>query len=180
MKSLAPPLSTNLLKNSFAAALGFSLVLLFAADFAFAASGPSWFPKISCKQAWKNKDLGAYDASTDSKIEMAKGNVGYSAYLDRVRKLGVTRQSCYKDWTVLVYMAADNDLSPYAMWDLYEMEGAFASGRYAGSTMKSDLLVQADTKGPTGIRRFHMFQAPGTKYVVPKGKQDFENFAPAS
>ncbi|MEK7356275.1 MAG: clostripain-related cysteine peptidase, partial [Bdellovibrionota bacterium] len=50
----------------------------------------------------------------------------------------------------------------------------------AASTLKSDLLVQTDTKGPTGIRRFHMFQAPGTAYAAPKGKEQFDNFSPAS
>lgn len=179
MKRLAPPVS-KLIRDSFVAALGFSLAFLMTADFAFAAPQPSWFPKISCKQAWKNKDLAAFDHSTDTKIDPSKGNVGYAGYSDRLKKSGVDRSSCYKDWTVLVYMAADNDLSPYALWDLHEMEGAFVSGRMAGSTLKTDLLVQMDTKGPTGVRRLHVFQAPGTKYVVPKGKQDFEGASPTS
>jgi hypothetical protein len=33
-----------------------------------------------------------------------------------------TNNHSSKRWKVLVYMQADNDLAPYAMWDLAEME----------------------------------------------------------
>jgi len=79
----------------------------------------------------------------------------YASYAARV-----ARKRCQKDWTVLVYMAADNDLTPYAYWDLYEMEAGFASGRVAaGSTLKSDLVVELDTAGNRGVRRIHVFQS---------------------
>lgn len=140
-----------------------------------ASSQPSWFPKVSCRDAWKKRDLSKYDHQVDSKLDPTIGNVGYQSYKARLSKSGVIRENCYKDWTVLVYMSADNDLSPYALWDLFEMEGPFASGSLAASTLKSDLIVQADTEGRTGIRRLHMFQAPGEKYEAPRGKEQFED-----
>lgn len=126
---------------------------------------PSWFPKTSCREIWNNRDLAKYDHSRDANIT-ADGNRGYAGYLARLKKNGIERRSCFKDWTVLVYMAGDNDLSPYAIWDLEEMEGRFESGRYAGSTLKSDLVVQADTSGTTGVRRLHIFQREDQPYVA--------------
>ncbi|MCB0367362.1 MAG: hypothetical protein H6624_03295 [Bdellovibrionaceae bacterium] len=135
-------------------------------------------PQQSCREAWsrlipKNQHKynylldeqapGEEDASyngaqypfpADEK-RTEKGNEGYSSWLKRTN-----RQNCYKDWTVLVYMAADNDLSPYALADLYEMEADFVSGNYAASTLKTDLIVEVDTADKEGARRFHMFQAP--------------------
>jgi hypothetical protein len=61
---------------------------------------------------------------------------------------------------VLVYMAADNDLAPYALWDLREMEGGYKSGRVAaGSTARADLVVQLAYPGQANARRLHIFQS---------------------
>lgn len=74
---------------------------------------------------------------------------------------GARRRDCLKPWTILVYMAADNDLGPYALWDLYEMEAGYPSHRIAaGSTKRADLLVQLATPGQTQARRIHVFQSP--------------------
>ncbi len=77
-----------------------------------------------------------------------------------------------KPWTILVYMAADNDLGPYAFWDLYEMEAAFGEAtRRAGSTPQLDVVVQLDAPGAGGLARYHMFQ--GTRPFVTKRLEDF-------
>lgn len=138
---------------------------------------PSWFPKKSCREAWSDRDLAKYDHSRDANVT-ADGNRGYASYLSRLKKSGIDRRSCFKDWTLLVYMAGDNDLSPYAIWDLEEMEGRFESGRYAGSTLKSDLVVQADTAGATGIRRLHIFQREDRPYVAATSINEFKNRGP--
>ena len=158
-------------------------VFLFSAS-AFATDGqnqrPVWFPKVACRVQWGGKDLAAYDYSKDARPVAGQGNLGYANYQNRIKiEQRIDRKDCYKDWTVLVYMAADNDLSPYALWDLHEMEGPFKSGKFAGSTLKSDLLVQADTKGLDGIRRLHIFQAPGENYTAPRGVDEFVNASPA-
>jgi hypothetical protein len=116
---------------------------------------PHGMPSVSCADAWKNLSY-SYDYERDISPS-ALGNQGYEAYANRVQ-----RKSCYKPWTVLVYMAADNNLSPYAMMDLYEMEAGFAGGGppKSASTLRSDLLVQLDTAASRKIRRFHMFQTP--------------------
>lgn len=83
----------------------------------------------SCKDQWRGQRYD-YDFHED-----------YQSFQSRLH-----RDGCEKDWTVLVYMAADNSLFPYALMDLYEMEAAFKSRNVAGSTLKTDLLVQVDRK----------------------------------
>ncbi len=98
----------------------------------------------------------SYDWQKDFRIG-AEGNLGYEDFKKRA-----DRKNCRKDWTILVFMAADNDLEPYAYWDLYEMEAGYQSGaaRGASSTLKSDLVVQLDVRGREGLRRLHLFQTP--------------------
>ena len=93
--------------------------LFFLSEHATAAR-PSWFPQKSCREVWKNRDLAKYDAAKDAALTK-DGDLGYPAYQKRLKTSGIDRSSCYKDWTILVYMAADNDLHPYALWDLEEM-----------------------------------------------------------
>jgi len=59
-----------------------------------------------------------------------------------------------KDWTVLVYLAADNDLAPFGLIDINEME-------QVGSTDSVDVLVQFDgskehSPGDEGSCRYHI------------------------
>jgi hypothetical protein len=108
---------------------------------AWPAAAQSWLPKDECKKVWKAGE-GRY-----------RPGESYADYESRARRSG-----CRKEWTVLVYMAADNDLSPYAGWDLYEMEAAFGeSAPRGGSTTNTDLVVQLDSAGE-GVRRLHMFE----------------------
>lgn len=67
----------------------------------FVANQASALP--SCKEQWKNQDY-QYNFKED-----------YSDFQNRLQ-----RNQCEKDWTVLVYMAADNDLNPYALMDLLD------------------------------------------------------------
>lgn len=74
------------------------------------------------------------------------------------------RSACYKDWTVLIYMAADNDLFPFAQLNLYELEAQEADGGgRSASTERTDVVVQLDTPGPRGLRRLHMLPV-GERY----------------
>jgi len=112
----------------------------------------------TCKSKWRgliNKNLHHYDYHKDGKYKV-NGNFGYHhTYLKRI-----DRRNCKKEWTFLVFMAADNDLTPYALWDIYEMESGYnKEKRYNGSTLKMDLLVELDTfKNKDEIRRYHIFQ----------------------
>ncbi len=105
-------------------------------------------PTKPCSETWKlliQKGLHHFNFTQDS----------YNSYAARVK-----RTECYKDWTILVYMAADNDLTPYALMDLHEMEAGFkGEAAVAGSTLKSDLVVHLDTQGRSKIRRLHIFQS---------------------
>ena len=76
----------------------------------------------------------------------------YYQFIDRKNKL--------KSWTVLIYMQADNDLSPYALWDIYEMERKIKGLKNQGtSSEKIDILLEVDFKKKKGLRRFHIFQS---------------------
>lgn len=123
-------------------------------------SAPAWFPARSCRDAWQGLPAAAL------RYDFRGGYAEYAARLDR--------QHCYKPWSVLIYMQADNDLAPYAYLDLYEMEAAYAGeAEPAGaSTPATDVLVQLDTPGPTGLRRLHVF--PGAVPYDPRlGRDDF-------
>ncbi len=54
-----------------------------------------------------------------------------------------------KQWLVTIYMAADNDLSPYSYHDLWEME-------HVGSTADADVVVFHDGRRPDGLRYYHL------------------------
>lgn len=64
------------------------------------------------------------------------------------------RKSCYKVWTVLVYMNGDNDLSAHSIRDITEMEKV-------GSSDQVDFVVQHDTSQPDGVRRYHIEKNSG-------------------
>lgn len=72
------------------------------------------------------------------------------------------RRACRKPWTLLVYMAADNDLQPEALRDLQEMEcppGEAAPD--AASAAGADVVVQLDLREPAGRFRLHMERSGG-------------------
>lgn len=122
--------------------------------------GVSWFPKTSCEDLWQGKDKASYNFVSDSQTqENVEGNSGYSTYLQRLKdQEGILRNQCYKKWTVLVYMTADEELYPYAMLDLIEMEAKYSLPR-AASTLYSDLVVNLQTQQHRGSQRLHMFQS---------------------
>lgn len=110
-----------------------------------------------CRAKWKSQDY-TYDFREP-----------YDSFHERL-----DRENCEKEWTVLVYMAADNDLYSYALWDLFEMEARFESDRNsAGSTLKTDLLVQVDGPARDDLRRLHVFSGPVA--YAKKSKSDFES-----
>lgn len=75
------------------------------------------------------------------------------------------RQDCLKEWSVFIYMAADNDLTPYALWDIYEMERVLKGAKNLGSTSYNiDVVVELDTFGPKGINR----------YLIEQGKEIYD------
>jgi len=53
-------------------------------------------------------------------------------------------------WKILIYMQADNDLSPYAYWDLAELE----AGLKAQSNI--EVFIELDTVGSDGIYRLQV------------------------
>jgi hypothetical protein len=88
------------------------------------------------------------------------------------RELGavapVDRAACDKDWSVLVYMMADAPgLTPYALWNLHQMEGRLpdpAAPGSAASGRDADVVVELDVDQPPGIRRLQV-QGGLTEFV---------------
>ena len=60
--------------------------------------------------------------------------------------LGMAQQ---KAWTILVWIAGDNNLSDYGAADLAEL-------KKIGSTAEVDLVAEYDRAGRTGTRRYHL------------------------
>lgn len=65
-----------------------------------------------------------------------------------------------RPWLVIVYMAADNDLSPYAFQNLYEMEGI-------GSSDALDVVVFHDEARPNGLFYYHLEKNPAREDYRP-------------
>jgi hypothetical protein len=118
------------------------------------------------------------DKWTQSKIDgHYNGTENYLAFYNRT-----ARAQCRKDWTVLVFMEGDNDLFPYASWNLWEMEAGFADDQpRAASTNKTDLIVEvegpqlaATGKTVNSLRRLHMFAqkdtGPSSPWRFSRGK----------
>jgi len=68
-------------------------------------------------------------------------------------------------WTVMVYLAGDNDLSTAGECDLEEM-------RRVGSTPDVHLVAEFDRAGAQGTRRFHIERGGVTEEVVALGETD--------
>ena len=84
-----------------------------------------------CRDESGGKNIFAYDFSVfpQDSDQSIPGNFGYANY---VEALSFDRKDCQKELTVLVFMAASNDLSPYAFWDLTEMEASYSTSSRAG------------------------------------------------
>ena len=68
------------------------------------------------------------------------------------------RSDCEKEWTVLVYMAADNDLSEYADSDLLEMEKSLTQySHWGASSHNIDVVTQLDRDDDEGVVRQHVY-----------------------
>lgn len=120
-----------------------------------------FFPVESCEVQWdqyQDREV-LFDPSVDS-IFTPLGNLGYSLYQSRLQEKKIDRQNCYKSWTILLYMAANNNLNQYALADLIKMESISHSiPGLTGSSKKIDLLVEIDSREkPFELRRFHIFQ----------------------
>lgn len=68
------------------------------------------------------------------------------------------RAACDKEWSVLVYMAADAPgLTPFALWNLHQMEGRLPDpAGSAASGRDADIAVELDVDQPPGIRRLRV------------------------
>ncbi len=64
-----------------------------------------------------------------------------------------------KDWSVLIFMAADNDLSPYALNDIQEMESQVRGEQNLGaSSDKINVVLEVDFVEPSGSFRYQIEQ----------------------
>lgn len=132
-------------------------------------------PLPACREAWAEVPLAqrTYDFTRDAQLT-EQGNMGYQRFAERL-----PRQGCAKEWTVLIYMEADNqDLPPFAYWQLHEMEAASARpGQSGASTLEADVIVQLDLDRPSGIRRLHVFGAATSSGPQP-GPAAFKDATP--
>jgi len=69
------------------------------------------------------------------------------SYSDFFKRLH--RENCWKEWLIVIYMAADNDLSPYAERDIWEAEAT-------GSSVDVDVVVLLDRAAQDGLHTLHI------------------------
>jgi hypothetical protein len=127
----------------------FKIILLGQALLAFADEKLPSFPPDPCTVQWserKPEDY-LYDYRNDS---------SYEGYQKRMAQHQLDRRQCHKAWTVLIFMSPE-DLLPYAYLDLLEMET-----KTAGSSIRSDIVVELNPGAQAQTRRFHMFQKSET------------------
>ncbi len=91
-----------------------------------------------CKAAWSQQQDNNFNSA---------GSESFQDYYLRLK-----RSDCFKEWLVVVYMAADNSLSPYSWRDLWEMEAV-------GSTVSMDVVVYRDGE-EAGADYFYVAQNP--------------------
>ena len=73
------------------------------------------------------------------------------------------RATCYRPWTLLVFMAADNDLNPYAVYDMLEMESL-----KMGSPRRADAVVEVLNREQQNAARYWVRpQAKGDEFTPP-------------
>lgn len=132
-----------------------------------------------CRAVWKKKgftrnhsDLekrSLFSPSRDTDY-FSKSDPEYQAFYDRL-----DRSQCFKKISVLVYMAADNDLSRMSWRDIAEME-------QVGSTLDVDVVVFQDDAQTEGMRIYHIAKRPNNfhreykkiveQYARSQGKED--------
>lgn len=103
----------------------------------------------SCQTFWRTLPVAdrSYLFERDGERTVL-GNQGYRRYLDRT-----ARAACQKEWTVLVYMAADaKELQRPAIQLLRDLE---QRGRLSADA-DVDLIAQLDVLSRPGIRRLHV------------------------
>lgn len=129
----------------------------------FASSDPS--PQAiaakECKRFWgvnkrqaEDNPFGHFYTEADSTPYLFKTRLGETLKErhQRYRKFydNFKRQQCWKEWLVLVYMAGDNDLSPFLYRNLKQMETI-------GSTVSVDIVTFTDDQDQTdGVRYYHI------------------------
>ncbi|MBI4402689.1 MAG: hypothetical protein HY537_00930 [Deltaproteobacteria bacterium] len=111
-----------------------------------------------CVDHWRSLGLKSADYVFTTETE--------KSYETFQRKL--KRKECEKEWTVIIYMAANNDLRPFSYRDIWEMERVGS-----GSTLDVVVFLHTgrrwekgkETQGQGGPRYYHIIRKPsGSDY----------------
>jgi hypothetical protein len=129
--------------------LGLALATLFV-SFCVSANEDLSFPADPCTTAWETLKKEDY-------LYHPNHHQTYFQYLEKLKQLGIDRTQCHKTWTVIIDMSVTEDLAPYAIADLLEMES-----NLAGSSLRTDVLVQLNRISTRESQRFHLFEMTET------------------
>jgi len=100
-----------------------------------------------CRTFWRGRGFSSEGPSGRNTLFRPGEREAYREYYRRL-----DRENCWKEWLIVIYMAADNDLSPYSFRDLWEMESV-------GSAPSVDVVAFHDSAGD-GTRYFHIAKNP--------------------
>ena len=100
--------------------------------------------------------------------------------VEKLSSLRPERSHCIKQWSVLVFMAADNELSRFSQADLQEM----LLGKGSDASLSYDIAVEIDTHGNSGSKRLlieneihDLLQLPEKNTADPKTLESFLQWA---
>jgi len=118
-----------------------------------------------CKGVWAKRGFSAStpDPGRRTLFEI-EGEETYDAFYRRLQ-----RSDCWKEWLVVIYMAADNNLSPFSYRDLWEMESI-------GSAASVDVVVFQDTEENSGSRYYHIAKRKHPLPIPKLGEADEEAY----
>lgn len=108
---------------------------------------PPYATNGECKVYWRSK--GYSSESEDPLLRTIfdpKGSETYAHYIGPDR---LDRAHCWKQWLIVVYMAGDNDLSPFSYRDIWEMQAQ-------GEDVSVDTVVFHVSAKEKGARYYHV------------------------
>ena len=108
-------------------------------------------PLVECRRTWNRQGYTEKGGDKKNTLYIPGQKESYPDFIERLN-----RTHCKKEWLILVYMAADNDLSPFSFRDLWEMESI-------GSSSYVDVVVFQDHAQKDGMFYYHMAENPEKK-----------------
>lgn len=142
-----------------------AVILYLLPALALSETPPIPIPPESCSAAWERNTPEDYLFNFNEDRD-------YASFQKRMKEIGIDRKNCHKTWTVFVYMAATEDLVPFAYANLLEMEAPSLKienpDQRTGSSIRTDVVVQLNLATEPQFQRLHLFESPKDQPLILK------------